>query len=212
MKPFKTRALAVLTALLLLVWTIPQSAKALIKLDSDSINDAIKYGLQNEDAGLYELLGPNWIEGKDGALLNVYSPFMLIATMAAKKGLPSDTGDANVKEARRRLVRIISRLEDPHDPLKIKFAVSFLGPTPDFASHYAARIEGVGRGRTAEVKPVTNYLEKQAADAGTGGLFQAVNSYYFNYDDLVNFEEYDLILENPEGKQVIFHVKNSEIY
>lgn len=209
------RFLALFAAISIMLGTpkvLAPKALGLVKLDPGSIDMAIRYGLENQGMGLYNILGPNWIEGPEGWLLNVYSPFMLIATQASKKHLPRKPSDKDMKLARKRMARILSRLQDPHEPQKIKFSISMLGDRPDFAEHYAARIEGVGRGRVAEVRPLEDYQDKLARDAGTGGMYEAVNTYYFKYADLENFDVYDLVLYNPDGHEVRFKINNKHIY
>lgn len=75
----------VIATLLCAMMTLP-SAQALIKMDAEGINLALKYGMQNSGMGLYSILGGNWIEGPGGALLNIYTPFMMLATEAARGG------------------------------------------------------------------------------------------------------------------------------
>ncbi len=180
--------------------TAAPAAQAFVKVDSmHRVYLAIKYGLKHQDYGIIDLLGPNWIEGPEGTLLNVYSPFMLIAQQASQKGFPSDTSNENVKKVRQTMQRLTARLLDTKEIQEIKFSVSVLGSTENFASSVVARIEGFGRGREIKVDPVRKFLDKKTDLVGSG-RYEAINTYYFRFEDLEYMEELSLILDTPDGE------------
>lgn len=184
-------------------------AHALVKVTTENVNQAIKYGIKNKAYGLSGVLGSNWIEGQDGSLLNIYSPFMLVATQASKKGIEGTTPD-DINNARKRIARIISSVTDPHATQQVKFSVSLTGPSPDFAKQVKARIEGLGRGKSVSLMPSKIFYDQVADDAGQGS-YEAINAYYFPFPDLENLENFQLILEGPGGEKV-FRIDNQEIY
>ena len=221
-------ALPILTGLIIL------PAHALVKLSSGNVNEAIKYGIRNKDLGLTTLLGPNWIENPDGSLLNIYSPFMMVATQAARKGVET-TSKADMTLAKKRMARTISNMTDPNEVQRVKFVVALYGDHPGFNQQIKAHIEGTGRGRTISLTPNKEIIEKPGKDpnksasgsantaesenpapasgnAPSGfGSVEAVNAYYFNFQDLENLEEFRLILDGPSG-QTVFNINNENIY
>ncbi len=190
-------------------------AVALEKIEStQSINRAILHGARHQDAGLFALLGPNWLEGSNGALLNIYSPFMMIASRATRKDLPAEPTSEDYKKARKSMGRLLSQLTDPKEKQEVKFSVSFYGKTPDFASKYRARIHGFGRGQEVDLEPVRQFRDKTAdlVSNSRDEAYSAINSYYFRFDELEPLDEYEFILENPAGDRIVFRVNNRQIY
>lgn len=190
-------------------------ASAIIKMDNQSIDAAIVYGIKNQKASLSTLLGPNWIENEDGALLNIYTPFMVLATKAARGGFPSNPTKSDLKAARKKYGKYVAFYSDPQNRLEVKFAVSFYGNSPTFAKSYEARIEGFGRGKDYKLKPVKRYLDQIAdpvKNGLTGGQYEAVNSYYFHFNDIANMEEFKLIMESPNGPPISFRIRTEQLY
>jgi hypothetical protein len=206
----------------LLVWTLVglQPAHALIKMDSEGINLALKYGMQNSGLGLYALLGPNWVEGSGGALLNIYSPFMMLASKAARGGYPVNPSKDDIKNARKRYHKVIRGFTDVRVPPTVKFSVSLLGSRPDFAKYYDATIEGVGRGKHFKLRPTRSARQSIAQEVPNANAkpFEAINAYYFNFDDVANMDEFSLILNfrqeagNPAAEPIVFRIRKDRIY
>jgi hypothetical protein len=201
----------------LLAGILTSSALALVKMDSESVELAIKYGMQNRRLGYMALLGPNWIEGENGALLNIYTPFMMLAQRASKLSTAVDNPQPeDIKDARKRLYKFVKFYLDPLSKPEVKFAVSFFGDTPEVGKRYSsARIEGFGRGRALTLKPSKQILDPAADPAGTPSkpAFMAVNSYYFPLSELVTLNDFQLILEDKEtGSTLSFNVKADKIY
>lgn len=209
------------------------SAFALINMDQKSVNAALIYGMKNQKLGLSQLLGANWVENSEGALLNVYSPFMMLATKAARAGLSTRPSASDLEKARKRFGKEVAFYSDSKNRLTVKFAVSFYGDSPDFAKRYStARIVGIGRGKTFELKPTRQLLdqiadpvgqaltttekgsEKTASDAPPrkAALYEAINAYYFQLSDLLDLQEFQLILESPGGPSITFRLNNERLY
>jgi hypothetical protein len=198
-----------------LLGALPFPAHALVKMETKSINAALVYGMQNQKLGLANILGPNWIEGDGGSLLNIYSPFMALATKAAKAGLPIRPAQSDLEKARKRFARDVAYYSDSKNRFKVKFAVSFYGQTPDFAKSYSARIHGIGRGKEFTLAPTKQILD-QIADPVTGGregsTYEAVNGYYFDFVEIQDLQEYELTLQSPKGPTLVFRINNERLY
>lgn len=201
------------------LWTLivcigPLPAQSLVKLDKESIDLALKYGMQNQGMGYNTLLGPNWIEGPNGALLNIYTPFMLIAARSYGGGFSRNPSKDDITEARKRYARLITRLKDPKNIQTIKFSVALFGDSPTFSTAYTARIEGFGRGRNFVLKPSKVIVPPEATlDSGTKlHPYESINAYYFKYEDVALLDDYRLILGGPGTEPVVFSIKNDRIY
>jgi len=209
------RSFSAVVAGLLLVASADVPALALAKMDTHTINSALVYGMKNQRAGLSDLLGPNWIEGSNGSLLNVYSPFMMLATKAAKAGLSRKPSKSDLEKARKRFGKDVAFYSDTKNRIQVKFAVSFYGDSPTFAKNYSARIVGFGRGREFDLKPAKQNLDLQAdpvSGGQSGASYEAINAYYFNFADLVDLQEFKLVLESPNGPPLEFSMKNDRLY
>jgi len=194
--------------LLLTISTTP--AAALVKMDSKAVDAALVYGMQHQKLSLSALLGPNWVESADGSLLNIYSPFMMLAAKASKAKLSSNPTKSDLQKARKRFGRDVAFYSDTKNRLQVKFAVNFYGDSPAFAKSYSAKIVGFGRGKEFEIKPIRQYLDQVADPAGN--LFEGTNSYYFNMNDLADLQEFQLILESPNSPPVSFRLNNEKLY
>jgi hypothetical protein len=191
------------------------TSSALVNMDTESIDLALRYGMIHQKQGFISLLGPNWIESGEGSLLNVYSPFMLLATRAAKGGFPTEPGPDDIAAARKKYTRMIHEFTDPERPPKIKFAVSFLGDQPEFAVKTKAHIEGYAHGRAVLLTPDREFHQSSHSvkpSAGIPGKYEAVNSYYFAFPSVAALTKYELILETPNQPAVHFHINNQSIY
>jgi hypothetical protein len=147
-------------------FSVSPPAFALLDMNTKSINAALVYGMKNQKIGLSNLLGANWVENADGALLNVYSPFMMLATKASKAHLALLPAPSDLAKARKRFARDIAFYSDSRNRIMVKFSVSFYGDSPSFAKQYSARIVGVGRGRHFDLKPEKQLLDQIADEMG----------------------------------------------
>jgi hypothetical protein len=210
-----TRLSLILLSLLAGLLMVNHAAFALMKMDSHAVDAALVYGMRNQKLGLADLLGPNWIEGENGALLNVYSPFMMIATKAAKAGLPKNPSKSDLEKARKRFGKEVAFYSDTKNRLHVKFAISFYGDTPTFAQGYRAKIVGFGRGKEFALTPDKQILDQKAdpVEGGqSGAAYEAINSYYFNFADLENLQEFKLVVESPNGPPLEFRMNNERLY
>jgi hypothetical protein len=191
-------------------------ALAWVKVEPpQSVNAALVYGMKSSRLNLAVMLGDNWIEGENGSLLNVYSPFMMLSTKAAKAGFPVKPAKSDLEAARKRFARDVMYYSDTKNRFLVKFAVSFYGNSPDFAKTYSARIVGFGRGKDFNLKPEKQILD-QLADAinggQSGGNYEAINSYYFLFSELQELDEFKLQLESPNGPPLEFRMKSERLY
>lgn len=205
----------VLLLSLLLLTASP--ALALKKLSNAiSVNEALRYGMVKQGSGYLGLLGSNWREGSDGTLLNVYTPFMMLAAKVANSAYPTEPTSEDLKKARKKNAGLVAKLTDPKRPPWIKYSVSFYGEHEGFAKDIHARLEGFGRGKQYTVKPDKVQYDQIADAVGTPGeanAYEAVNAYYFDFDDVEPLEDYRLILESTAtGRTWEFKIHNDEIY
>jgi hypothetical protein len=192
-----------------------QPAQALIRMDTESITMALKYGMANQNKGLAGVLGSNWMEGPDGALLNIYTPFMLLATKVSKAGYPTEPTEEDLNRARKEFRRDVVGLTDAQEKQRVKFALSFFGDDETFAVNTTARLEGVAEGRTIVLKPVRELRQPSLTVKPSQlytGKYEAINSYYFLLEDLMKFESFDIVFTPKTGEPIRFHVSNQQIY
>lgn len=209
------RALAsIMIAFALLCNAFP--AAAFVKMTDKTINSALIYGMKNQDMGTATLLGPNWVEGERGSLLLIYSPFMMLASKAAKAGLPSRPTESDLDKARDRFKRFIIHYTDPKRKNEVKFSLNFFGKTPSFGKSYSARIEGFGRGKEWQIKPRREVRDIQADVYTDGGeaTYMATNAYYFNFNDVQDLQDFRLIVEGPGGEtdRYVFRLRGETLY
>ncbi len=202
------KKLSLLSLALTLVSAQVPAALAIVTLSDSTINDAVRYGLENQDVGLSSFLGSNWREGSDGALLNIYTPYMEIARSAARQKMTDTPNAKDIAKARQEIIEDIDYIW--HHP-SVKFMVSMFGDNPGFAKNYYARIEGVGRGRTYTIYP-TKRIPQNLADKEEGAElnpYTAVNSYHFNFDQVAPMDEFTFILYGDNVKPMSFKVNNA---
>ncbi|MDH4378740.1 MAG: hypothetical protein QE263_02385 [Vampirovibrionales bacterium] len=181
-------------------------SSALVPLDGAGINQAVRHGIEHGRFGLAEVLGPNWMEKADGTLLNIYSPFMMLATKISKSLYPANESLKKVKKLHH---GDIDRLTNLHYPVEVKFSLSSFGPTATFPSRRKARIEGIGRGKHFVIYPVRTLAPLKATAVGAvddarGGTaaneYEAVIAYYFKIEPITNMDSFDLIVEDAPEK------------
>jgi hypothetical protein len=185
-------------------------AHAITPLSHSTINQAVEYGLENQDLGLSSFLGSNWREGNDGALLNIYTPFMEIARHASHKKFPNRPTEDDVAAARKTLTEDIFYIWT-HPT--VKMMVSMYGTTPNFGKEYFAVIEGVGKGRSFTIYPSTSipqYLATKEKNV-TYKPFNAINAYHFKYEDLAPLDEFTLKLYGKNVEPITFKMMSKDI-
>lgn len=202
-----------LTAVLAMLCSV-QPAFALVDITTETVNQAIEYGINNAELGLANLLGDNWIEGPDGMLINVYSPFMVIAAKVAKGGYAIPAKAQDIKAARARYNRTIRDFVDENKPDLVKFSVSLYGDTPEFAGKASAWIEGIGRGKEFRLKPTKQLRDKIANPSrqGLGNSYEAINAYYFNIKDLLNMDKFRFYIQpDPVSEPIVINIVTNNI-
>lgn len=201
----------IVLCLIVVLGFMPVPALALTALSDSTINQAVRYGLENKDLGLSTFLGGNWREGTNGALLNIYTPFMEIARSAARrKNFSTNPKPEEVAEAREKIQRDIFYIWT-HPT--VKMLVSLYGDEPTFAREYFAVIEGVGRGRRFTIYPektIPQYLATKEENA-TFKPYTAINAYHFKFDDLIPLEEFTLKLYGKNVEPVTFRIRARDI-
>lgn len=175
--------------------TLPSNAMA--PLSPKMVNQAVKYGLMNQNVGLYMFLGANWQELDGGTLLNVYTPFIEIARAVARRKFNLDPTDENIAQVKEKVERDIHYTW--HHP-QVKFMVSMYGDTPDFATKYYAVIEGVGKGRDVRLYPVKRVpsgLAQKELNA-KDHPYSAVDTFIFDFKAVQRLDRYTLKLYTDE--------------
>jgi hypothetical protein len=189
-------------------------AVALVRMDRESIDMALKYGIKHQGSTFQELLGPNWIEGPDGILVNVYTPFMLLASRAAKGGFPIEPSDTDLQAARTKYARTIRDFGDEAHPPNVKFALSLQVNSPYEAAYTKAFVEGYAKGRLLRLKPTRSYPQPSATllQQGNKPVYDAISSYYFSFPEVAEMETFDLVLEPKDKPPIRIPVNNQSIY
>lgn len=210
------KAQIVTLGILVAAWVFQMGvpAPALVKMDKESIDLALKYGMQNQTMGYRNLLGGNWIEGKDGVLLNIYTPFMMLAAKTYHGGFPEEPSDTDMKKARDKYARLVTNFTDPKYKKEVKFSVAMYGDDPVFAAGYRAKIKGFGRGKIFVLNPTRQYPQKEAAfdTEASSRPYEAISTYYFSFDDISILDDYTFILEDGVHPTIEFKVQNDSIY
>lgn len=208
MKTIQSTLLASLLTLVLSAVSTPSFA--LTTLTNDTINDALRYGMENQGLDRSLFFGGNWREGANGALLNIYTPFIQIARLTANTNFSTSPTQEDVQAARTKLRRDIDYIWLHQN---VKFMISMYGDSPNFAGKYYAMIEGVGRGRKYTLYP-TNSIVQYTADKDEQAVrmpYTAVNSYVFNFDDIAVLDEYTLKLYGKGVEPVTFRILNNRV-
>lgn len=188
---------------------------ALIKIDNDSIDLAIKYGIKSKDLIKRDLLGSNWINDQSGRILNIYSPFIQIAVKTSNQNTTGNL-ENDLKTIKQQLSTSISKIEDRNE---VRFILDFYGDTENFAQNYKAYIIDVDKYNDTGndryiIKPKKASLQKIAAKDGFDPLhpYSAFNCYIFKFDDLTNLKEYFFVLTNGKGEEIKYKINNQEIF
>jgi hypothetical protein len=189
---------------------------ALVPADPQNFTHAVKYGLSYSGGKIRKVLGTNWVEGAGGALLNVYSPYMVVAVKAFKlKGIGYPPSEKELKEAKAKCGREISYFQDPNNVLEIKMAVFLQGETATWPKGLMFRLKGDGNGRSYELKPRRTAVPKAATESAIRkGIYEAIVSGYFRYSDVEKLEgDYRLVIERADGTEwVSFKLNNDWLY
>jgi hypothetical protein len=187
-------------------------------MDVATINHAIKYGAVKQNSGYQGLLGPNWVVGDNGTLLNVYTPYMMLAAKAMRLTLPTELSEPDLKKARELLGKELRYLRDDKQTKTTKFMLSLLGEGSTFHKGITAKLVGRGRGRNYELSPMKSLIPNSAspltAGASRGSSHEAIVSFYFKLDDQLKLEgNYQLIVTLPtQAEPMVFTLNNDTLY
>ncbi len=207
---FKIFSIIFSLLLLITVSFTSLQALALVSLSDSTINEAIEQGLRTKKLGLSELLDGNWKEGANGALLNIYTPYMDIAKSVRHLDMTNDPSAEDVKKARKKIHKDLDYIWTHQT---VKFIVSLYGDNSGFAKNYYAVIEGFGRGQNFTLYPdktVQQYLANKEGDV-KDSPFTAVNTYTYNFDKIAPMDEFTFKLYGKGIQPVLFKVVSSRI-
>ncbi|EKE03660.1 MAG: hypothetical protein ACD_20C00172G0013 [uncultured bacterium] len=186
---------------------------ALIKLDEESVDLAIKYGIQSKDMPTKNILSSNWLNDGTGRILNIYSPFIQVALKTTDQ---NSTGkmEEDIKTIKKRLYSKIDRIKEKNE---VRFLIALYGDTEDFANNYKAQIVDINEyeGQKKKIiKPKKTNAQKVAEKDNffPAHPFSAVNCYIFKFDNLFDLKEYYFILTNETGEEVKYKINNNEIF
>jgi len=188
---------------------------ALIKIDDDSIDLAIKYGLKMKGQETRDILGNNWISDSEGRVLTVYSPFIQLVT---KSNAQASTGnpDEDIKNVKNNLSNEIKKISNKNE---VRFIVDLYGDTPDFAKNCTSFIidENEYNSNSKEknfIKPKKQTAQKIADKDNYDPKhpFSAINLYTYKFDTVSKLKEYYLVIVSSDGKETKFKVNNSQIF
>lgn len=208
-------------------------ANALINLDDESVKIAIKYGLDNKYSSAKEMLGPNWIEGEEGILITVFSPFIQLATKAKSQNVPGSS-DEDIILVKRRLGRQLNQIKTRQ---QVRFIVQLVGNSPDFAKDYSAKVEEMrdpdvvekeesnkGKGfwvfkskgakKPKKIAP-DQIVQQQSAEMDNYNPvhpYSATNSYNFDFEQVNKYDKFYFILIGPDEKEMRFLVDKNAIF
>lgn len=222
---------SVIAALVLCVFV--NKAMALIVLDDESVKIAIKYGLENKFSTSKILLGPNWLDNERGVIVNIYTPFIQLATKAKSQNVPG-TSEEDIRLVKRRLGRQLKQIRTRDE---VRFIVQLVGAKEDFGNKVKAHVEPY---IPPEEKPTEEELENRSwFQKITGKLkdggkvypeksilqdvatldsynpalpYSVVNSYNFDFGKIKDYDQFYLILSTPNEEPVKFLINRDEIF
>ena len=190
------------------------SSQALIKIDDESVDLAIKYGIKSKDNPKNEILGSNWMNDYTGRTLNIYSPFVQIAIKAADQNT-SGSPEEDLKIIKKRLAANITKVKNQNE---IRFIIDIYGDSEDFAQKYKASIVDAesyyNSKNKVTIKPKKSSLQKVADKDNyvPSHPYSAVNCYTFKFEDLFKLKEYFFILNSESGEKIEYKINNQEIF
>jgi hypothetical protein len=208
---------ACLAAVMFCIALVSLPSHALVNMaQGENIDLAIRYGVKMQDAGVQAMLGDQWREGPDGMLLNVYTPFMVLASKAARSNTPSNPTLKNLQATKRKLQRTITDMRDPHYPPLVKFVVALYGDNVAFGLTVNAEVRGLSDKEPPRPVALSKQLRPRVAVQSdperNPNLFEAVNAYYFKADDLAKFDQFEFVVTQPGKDPVVFKFSTAQLY
>ncbi|MDD3013386.1 MAG: hypothetical protein PHC34_06745 [Candidatus Gastranaerophilales bacterium] len=191
------------------------SSSALVKIDDNSIDLAIKYGIKMKGSSTENILSTNWVNDGNGRILNIYSPFIQIAMKSANK--PS-TGDAeeDLKMVKNLLQYDITKVKNKNE---IRFIVAIYGDNINFAKNYKAYIIEANKFSNTlkekdKINPNKSSIQKIADKDNFHPKhpFSGINCYSFKFDNLFKLKEYYFILVSDNKDEIKYKINNENIF
>ena len=191
----------------------PASSYAIIKIDDNSVDLAIKYGLKMKGNSVDYIMGPNWINDGNGRILNVYSPFIQLVMKSQNQG-STDNMQEDIKNIKIRLEKDITKIKTKNE---IRFIVSIYGDKEDFAQKYKAFIVDanlISDSIKSQIKPkkINNQKIAERDQFDPKHPYSAINCYTFKFNDLANLKDYYFVIVSDNGDQVKYKINNAEIF
>lgn len=190
------------------------SSYSLVKIDDNSIDLAIKYGIKMKGSPTESILGTNWLNDGNGRILNIYTPFIQVAMKSSSKPSAGES-EEDIKLVKNLLQYDITKVKNKNE---IRFLVAVYGDTIDFATQYKAYI--------IETDKISSIKEKDKINPKKSSVqkiadkdeyhpkhpFSAVNCYTFKFDNLFNLKEYYFILVSDNKDEIKYKINNEEIF
>lgn len=123
-------------------------------------DQAVAYGKSQVGFGYSALFGKNWQEGPMGILVTLYTPYMMLASRAAKIERTED--DAKKAALRKSLKKEISFYRYNPQDITVKILVSLYGDSETFLNTVKVTMKGFGQGRYTELKPTRRVVDPKA--------------------------------------------------
>lgn len=190
-------------------------SNAIIKLDDNSVDLAVKYGIKMQGSSRDVILGENWINDGTGMFLNIYSPFIQVV-MRVKDENTTDNPVQDLKNIRQKLKPQIDKIKELNE---VRFISSLCGDNEEFAKDYKAYIisaeELYNKNPNKKlIKPKKSKLQKVAEKDNyvPKHPYSAVNSYIFNFSDISGLKNYVFVLLSGDGKEIKYFINNNKIF
>lgn len=189
------------------------SSFALVKLDDESIDIAIKYSIQMKNSPTSDILAANWINDGTGRILNIYTPFIQLV-MKSINMRSTGTGIQDIKLFREKLGNKPEKIKKQNE---VRCIISLYGDNDKFARNYKAYIVddvnyAAKTGKT--IKPFKSSVQKTADKDSFNSIhpYSAVNCYDFKYKDIANLKDYYFILVSDTGEEIKYRISNNQIF
>jgi len=190
------------------------SSFALIKIDDNSIDLAIRYYLKTQGSSSEYDLGSNWKNDGKGRILNIYSPFIQIVMKSTNKGVTGNL-EEDVKNIKTRLSNEITKIKTKNE---VRFIVALYGDNSGFAQKYKASIVEAEYIDPSKIKKallpksanIQKVAEKDSFDPSHP--FSAVNCYIYKFDDIFKLKNFVFILSSENGEEIKYKINSKEIY
>ncbi|MFH0702626.1 MAG: hypothetical protein V2B14_03700 [bacterium] len=212
----KNLIILIILSIFVFIVNIGQSF-ALIKIDDESVNLAIKYSIKMKGMPTRDILGSNWLSDETGRILNIYSPFIQIIMKSTNQGT-SGNPEEDIKNIKKILNNSINKIKIKNE---IRFIIAIYGDKEDFAQKYNAYIIEADKYYSPDkfsknkIKPKKINTQKIAERDGfhPAHPFSAVNCYVFKFDDILKLKSYYFVLTSENNEEILkYKINNNEIF